>query len=139
MLYRPFPSHFASNSSKAAFLPTSKLVVIYYGLNSEINEWECYLQAFGMSLENHIVSLLRSVSLADSLPNGQSIESPISILNLDGYLLAHNEHMADLLQLKHASGHWSNRCPKLAPTLVRNSFKQTSNRNLSSLIEIFSF
>ncbi len=80
-----------------------------------------------MSLENHIISLLRGVSLTDSLPNGQSIECPISILNLDGYLLAHNEHMAELLQLKHASGHWLNRCPKLATTMVRESFEQTSS------------
>ena len=80
-----------------------------------------------MSLENHIISLLRGVSLADSLPNGQSIECPISILNPDGYLLAHNEHMAELLQVKHASGHWLNRCPKLATTMVRESFERTSN------------
>ena len=80
-----------------------------------------------MSLENQIISLLRGVSLTDSLPNGQSIECPISILNLDGYLLAHNEHMAELLQLKHASGHWLNRCPKLAATMVRESFEQTSS------------
>ena len=80
-----------------------------------------------MSLENHIISLLRGVSLSDSSPNGESIECPIAILNLDGYLLAHNEHMADLLQLKHASGHWLNRCPKLATTMVRESFERTSS------------
>ena len=86
-----------------------------------------------MSLENHIISLLRCVSLADSLPNGESIECPISILSINGYLLAHNEHMADLLQLKHASGHWSNRCPKLATAMVRKSFERTSSYGSSTI------
>ncbi|HIN75631.1 MAG TPA: hypothetical protein EYM96_05535 [Rhodospirillales bacterium] len=78
-----------------------------------------------MSLEKHIISILRAASLSDSLPSGETIESPISILTLDGYLLAHNDHMADLLQLKHATGHWLERCPKLATNLVRDSFNQT--------------
>lgn len=86
-----------------------------------------YLRTLRMSLENHIISLLRSVSLTDSLPNGENIECPISILNLGGHLLAQNEHMAELLQLKHPSGHWRDRCPRSATRLVQESFQQTSS------------
>lgn len=86
-----------------------------------------------MSLQQQIITLLRATSLSESLPVGTSICCPISILTLEGDLLAANDQLSDLLKMKTPTEHWTTRCPESAVQRVEKSFDDVIQFGVSTI------
>ena len=86
-----------------------------------------------MSLHQRIITLLRAASLSNSLPVGKSIDCPISILTLNGDLLAVNDQLSDLLKIKTPTAHWTTRCPNSATQRVKQSFDDVIEFGVSTI------
>jgi hypothetical protein len=76
---------------------------------------------------------MRATALSESLPVGTSIDCPISILTLDGDVLAFNDQLSDLLKMKTPTGHWTMRCPKSSTQRVKQSFDDAIEFGISTI------
>jgi len=86
-----------------------------------------------MSIHQRIITLLRATALSESLPVGTSIDCPISIVSLNGDLLAVNDQLSDLLKMKVPTGHWTTRCPDSATRRVKQSFDDAIQFGVSTI------
>ncbi len=69
-------------------------------------------QEYAMSIENRVISVLRSAVRADSLPEGSDLNSPYVIHTGEGLLLDCNDAFIDLVGRSDLLGtHFSERCP----------------------------
>ncbi|MBO31283.1 MAG: hypothetical protein CL439_07765 [Acidimicrobiaceae bacterium] len=86
-----------------------------------------------MSIDQRILTLMRATALAESLPVGRSIDCPISILTLNGDVLALNDQLSDLLKMETPTGHWTTRCPNAATQRVKQSFDDAIQFGVSTI------
>ena len=86
-----------------------------------------------MSIHQRILTLMRATALSESLPAGTSIDCPISILTLNGDVLALNDQLSDLLKIKTPTGHWQDWCPNSSIQRVKQSFEDAIEFGVSTI------